>query len=261
VGRLRHPARRGLLLTAYVAYRVGGVLMLSLVVQPRWRQRLQLVTTKDQVTAMSTSHDGKLLAVARLDGTIRIHSTAGGWDLAATLRVEHPSRALAWSASNRYLLAGTAAVPYWDHHTGTSEQTTQPHDGAIRAITAARQAPLFAVGTDDGTVRIGMTDRWTSPPGQQQHGDAVQALAITADGRWLASTGRDGQLKVWDTTTTEVVTVMRTEQPIIACYWRADELTLRCGGPGGLYSFDLHTTSDPVPFENPSRLLGLIGTP
>src|SRR5262249_54238979 len=76
------------------------------------------------------------------------------------------------------------------------------HDWAIfdMAISPHADGPRLASGSVDGTVRI-----WDVKTGKQivesplRHGNLVQSVAFSQDGRFLASGGGDHVIKVWST--------------------------------------------------------------
>ena len=69
------------------------------------------------------------------------------------------------------------------------------------------------------------------------HREAVYTLAVTPDGRWLASGDGDGTVRIWETAYWQPQTLMRVEEAIFACAWIGDG-GFACAGPAGLYLFN-----------------------
>lgn len=87
------------------------------------------------------------------------------------------------------------------------------HTSPVTTISACPSSPspdssLFAVGYQDGSVRIWSFPSSPSSPGQQReasevvcfngHKKAVTSLAWDADGARLVSGGTEGEIVVWD---------------------------------------------------------------
>ena len=66
---------------------------------------------------------------------------------------------------------------------------------------------ILATASADATVKV-----WDLRAGNSQpilnytgHRDVVKDVAISPDGRWVASGGADGELKIWELTTGQTV--------------------------------------------------------
>jgi cytochrome c len=110
-----------------------------------------------------------------------------------------PVRALAAAPDGALASAGfDQSMIVWDPTTGRARAVVRWHAGAVNAL-----APLpgggFASAGEDGRVAL-----WPARPGAQParvlegHGEPVVALALTPDGRRLASAAWDGTGRVWD---------------------------------------------------------------
>ncbi|GGV01914.1 hypothetical protein GCM10010211_81540 [Streptomyces albospinus] len=77
------------------------------------------------------------------------------------------------------------------------------------------------------------------------HAGPVNSVAIAPGGTWLASTGDDHTVRVWEAVGTCTVAVVRVAGGLLSCAWTQsqDELWLAVGGTQGVYLFELLTRS------------------
>jgi len=69
------------------------------------------------------------------------------------------------------------------------------HEGAIQTLSWHPSEPRVLTGSDDGTLKL-----WrlpvTPPRFVEGHTEAVNAVAVSADGSWIATGGADGQVRL-----------------------------------------------------------------
>jgi WD40 repeat protein/biotin carboxyl carrier protein len=165
------------------------------------------------VTALAISADGRALASASEDRTVRLWSVATRTHQAV---LPHPGEVFAIvfaptrSTSSCTLLSGSAdgRVRSWflPAAGGATEPVTWPaeHEAAIRALACSPDGKWCASGGDDR--RIGLWDlatgkllywvRGGDDGSEVAHHGAVTSLHFTPDGQ-LISAGRDNTIKVW----------------------------------------------------------------
>ena len=151
-----------------------------------------------------------LLATASADRTVRVWrgavegEAAGG---AASLRcvaaaAAHPDVITCLAAAGDTLVsAGLGGqIRLWDVATLRSEPAFAPGPDVETSVYAAALDPageVLAVGSRDGRVDLIDTRARRTLVGLSAHSDVVRALTFSADGRALASAGRDGRGRGW----------------------------------------------------------------
>jgi WD40 repeat protein len=134
--------------TGSVSCRVEGVSERTIEVEP---ERMPLY-------AVAVSPDGQTLALAGLDGRIRLH----------------------------------------DLTTGKPQRVLEGHTDAVYSLAFSPDGSSLASGSVDQTVRCWQTDTGEQRACLDGHHGAVYQVGFSADGRRLVSAGADGEVIVWD---------------------------------------------------------------
>jgi WD40 repeat protein len=127
--------------------------------------------------------------------------------LLATLRTSGVRRVVL-SADGRLLASGSddGTVRLWESPSGRLLTTLQGHAGMIHGIALSADGRLLASGSEDGTVRL-WDPRSASSATQgasgrplailRGHTGGIRGVALSADGRLLASGSFDGTVRLW----------------------------------------------------------------
>jgi WD40 repeat protein/serine/threonine protein kinase len=160
-------------------------------------------------TAAAISADEKFIAAAGADGVIRIVDVNSEEVLKQMDGHTHEVTALKFLAENLLLSASAdTTVRLWEMQ--SAEQIGQCwHIGPVRAVDAVRTGDAYVVAAAVSDERSGRVVLWDLQPGAAdekflqtadflEHRMPVDAVAISPDGRTIASGDRAGRILMWN---------------------------------------------------------------
>ena len=151
------------------------------------------------------SADGKRLATAGKDGTVRIWDVSQGPPRSPLIVRGHAGEVLcvAFHPGGSVIASGGADrhVRIWDAKTGCSwRHSFAPSASRVNAIAFSPDGKLLATGSLDGPIGIWDTATWKPEQILRGHTEPVFELAFNSDGTKLISAGQHATLKLWDLT-------------------------------------------------------------
>jgi len=156
--------------------------------------------------SLALSPDGKRLA-AGSGSRVVIHDLAAGKTLTTLESHKDVVQSLAWNADGSLLAAGGyRTVLVWNTTDWKVAHTlTAPLEGRVTALTFLPDKTTLVLA-DGAVAQQGLLHRWKlgePKPAQtiEAHADNILSLALSRDGKQLATGGADTLAKVWDTTT------------------------------------------------------------
>jgi len=185
------------------------------------------------VTSLALSADGRRLASASRDGTLRVWDAVTGapeatlsrgwWRPAAWVAAVSADGSLAASGSDDFI------VRVWEVETQRLRIALYGHTQSIRVLGWSPDGRLFASGGRDTTVRLWDAATWTMQR-TLRHVNTVRGMAWSPDGTRLFTGTADDVIYAWDVATGTLLGSLRGHQNTVhALAVTADGRTLVSG--------------------------------
>lgn len=175
------------------------------------------------VTAVTFSPDGRQVATTALDRTTRI------WRVTP----DRPTKLLSGSRITRAIFSPDGktiasahhdkTAKLWDVATGQLVAILTGHTEVVNGVAFSHRGDKIATVSDDQTVRLWPSDRWKAP-------SVLNSVAFSQDDQWLAVGAVDGNVYLWNPTTTEVITLTGHTNQVRAVSFSPDGTLLASAG-------------------------------
>ncbi len=162
-----------------------------------WREIGRLAGHFGDINDLVFSRDGRTLATASADRTVQIWDTTTRRSRACLVHAT-AVRCIGFTADGRTLAAGeeSGALALWDATTGARLRDLDRAGGPLRALAISADGRILADAAER-TVRLWQSANWQRTR-TLALGDRVIHLALSADGKTLATTETTGAVILWD---------------------------------------------------------------
>lgn len=183
---------------------------------------LQLTGPQGVIRALGFSPDGRQLAAAGDDKSVRIWQLSDNREI-AHLKGSSAVRDLVYIDQKTLAVAGEdGIIAVWDLSGGKVLRALTGHAGAVRSLDWFPAGTRLASAGEDGSVRI-----WNPRSAKELnklagHQGAVLSVSFSLDGKLLASGGVDKILRIWNVRDGKELTYFVNEMPVRAIAAAAD---------------------------------------
>ncbi len=152
------------------------------------------------IRGVAIADDGKTLATASYDETIKLWNLKTGKELQALTGHSRDVECVAISADSKILASGSDdnKIKLWNLQAGKELKTLAGHSGWVRCLAIMPDGKTLVSGSDDKTIALWNLETGEKLQTMEGHESGVYAVAIAPDGRLLASGSNDSTIKLWN---------------------------------------------------------------
>ncbi|WP_448266878.1 nSTAND1 domain-containing NTPase [Nostoc sp. DSM 114159] len=175
------------------------------------QERNRLEGHSDAVRGVAFSPDGKTIASASADNTVKV------WDAVSAKEITtfkgHSSEVwgVAFSPDGKTIASASydKTVKVWDAVSAKEITTFKGHSDAVYSVAFSPDGKTIASASYDKTVKV-----WDAVSAKEittfkGHSDAVSSVAFSPDGKTIASASYDKTVKVWDAVSAKEITTFK----------------------------------------------------
>ncbi|MFP4101785.1 WD40 domain-containing protein [Coleofasciculus sp.] len=166
---------------------------------------------KDAVIQVAFSPDGKTIATASFDHTVKLWQPNG--KLIHTIQENDKVNSLAFSPDGKLIATASFdnTVKLWKLDGSSPIRTFQGHSEGVFGVAFSPDSKLIATASGDKTIKLWNPEDGTLLKTLTGHEDVIDGIAFSPNGEIIASASWDGTVKLWRTTNEKSFRILKDE--------------------------------------------------
>lgn len=152
------------------------------------------------VYSVSFSPDGKMLATASGDHTVKLWCRDCQWTCPYTLQHQGAVYSVSYSPDGQLIATGSAdySVKLW-RQDGQFLQTLSGHQAPVRSVSFSPDGKTIASASEDGVIKLWSRDG-TLRQSLTAHAGPIYSISFSLTGQLIATASADAKVKLWSPT-------------------------------------------------------------
>ncbi|MEG4123042.1 AAA-like domain-containing protein, partial [Microcoleus sp. Pol14D5] len=193
------------------------------------KERNSLQRHSKSVNSVAFSRDGKTLASASDDNTIKLWNLQTQTEIKTLTGHSNEVYSVVFSPDGKTLASASKdkTIKLWNLQTQTEIKTLTGHSNAVYSVAFSPDGLTLASASSDKTIKLWNLQTQTEIKTLTGHSNEVYSVAISPDGLTLASASSDKTIKLWNLQTqTEIKTLTGHSSAVYSVAFSPDGLTL-----------------------------------
>ncbi|MDF5730596.1 MAG: WD40 repeat domain-containing protein, partial [Rhizonema sp. PD38] len=165
------------------------------------------------ISGISFNPDGKILASASGDRSVKLWDTNTGKEIKTLIGHTNPVNGVSFSPDGKMLASASndKSVKLWDTNTGKEIKTLTGHTNWVNGVSFSPDGKMLASASADKSVKLWDTNTGKEIKTLTGHTDSVTGVSFNLDGKMLASASYDKTIKLWDINTGKEIKTLKKD--------------------------------------------------
>ncbi len=181
------------------------------------REQNRLEGHRDSVNSVAFSPDGKTLASASTDNTIKLWNLDTGKEITTLSGHSDRVNSVAFSPNGKTLASASTdkMIKLWNLDTGEEITTLSGHRDSVNSVAFSPNGKTLASASPDKMIKSWNLDTGEEITTLSGHSNSVNSVVFSPHGKTLASASDDKMIKLWNLDTGEEITTLSRHNDLV----------------------------------------------